>query len=220
MNSFDNMKQLEDEMCSTIKVLLTSAIKKNGSAKILLSGGGTPKGLYNKLSHLKLNWRNIEIGLVDERFVDAKSLSSNERMIRETLLINEAKNASFTGMVFDPLDYQNNLNIAKINYQKFVGSDVLILGMGDDGHTASIFPNDKASVRAIDDSKASLINTNAPSDPKLRITLSKSFITTCKHVYLMFSGDEKKSVFMSSELKNYPISNFKEKLEMVYFAKN
>ena len=141
-------------------------------------------------------------------------------MIRETLLINEAKNASFTGMVFDPLDYQNNLNIAKINYQKFVGSDVLILGMGGDGHTASIFPNDKASVRAIDDSKASLINTNAPSDPKLRITLSKAFITTCKHVYLMFSGDEKKSVFMSSELKNYPISNFKEKLEMVYFAKN
>ena len=220
MRIFDNIEQLENEMCSTITALLTEAINTNGLARILLSGGSTPKGLYSKLSYTKIEWEKVEIGLVDERFVDTNSAFSNERMIRQTLVINKAKDATFIGMVADPSDYQVNLNIANNRYKTFIASDVLILGMGLDGHTASIFPNDPSSSMAIEEPIAAIKNTHAPSAPIKRITLNKAFINTCKHVLLIFSGAEKEKVYNYSIQEKYPISNFKEKIEMAYFAKN
>ncbi|MEJ6685733.1 MAG: 6-phosphogluconolactonase [Crocinitomicaceae bacterium] len=220
MRIFDNIEQLENEMCSTITALLTEAINTNGLARILLSGGSTPKGLYSKLSHTKIDWEKVEIGLVDERFVNTNSAFSNEKMIRQTLVINKAKDATFIGMVADPSDYQVNLNIANNRYKTFIASDVLILGMGLDGHTASIFPNDPSSSMAIEEPIAAIKNTHAPSAPIKRVTLNKAFINTCKHVLLIFSGTEKEKVYNYSIQEKYPISNFKEKIEMAYFAKN
>ena len=220
MRIFDNIEKLENEMCSTITALLTEAINTNGLARILLSGGSTPKGLYSKLSYTKIEWEKVEIGLVDERFVDTNSAFSNERMIRQTLVINKAKDATFIGMVADPSDYQVNLNIANNRYKTFIASDVLILGMGLDGHTASIFPNDPSSSMAIEEPIAAIKNTHAPSAPIKRVTLNKAFINTCKHVLLIFSGTEKEKVYNYSIQEKYPISNFKEKIEMAYFAKN
>jgi len=96
----------------------------------------------------------------------------------------------------------------------------LILGMGDDGHTASIFPNDPLSEIASKEVQADLSNTNAPSEPIKRITLNKSFINECQNVFLMFNGQNKGVVFEKSIEKGYPIHHFIPKLDAVYYAHN
>ena len=76
---FQNMAALENEMCESIVRIINDAIQQKGHATLLLSGGGTPKGLYNLLSFQDLKWDKINIGLVDERFVDGSSKYSNAK---------------------------------------------------------------------------------------------------------------------------------------------
>lgn len=217
---FQNMKALENEMCKSMVRILTDAIQQKGIATLLLSGGGTPKGLYKRLSLQDLNWDKINIGLVDERFVEGSSKYSNAKMIEDILIQNKAQNANLVKMVFNSTHYEDNLKLVKEQYEGFKDADIVILGMGGDGHTASIFPKDNESVKCLNDSEPSVRNTNAPSHPEKRISLNKAFIEGAKNVMLMFSGGLKKSVFEQSESKMLPIQYFKKNLTAIYFAEN
>jgi 6-phosphogluconolactonase len=217
---FQNMAALENEMCESIVRIINDAIQQKGHATLLLSGGGTPKGLYNLLSFQDLKWDKINIGLVDERFVDGSSKYSNAKMIEEILIQNKAQRAHLTKMVFDSTHYEKNLKLVKEQYEDFKNADIVILGMGGDGHTASIFPKDVESEKCLSDPEPSLRNTNAPSHPEKRISLNKAFIEGAKNVILMFSGGLKKSVFEQSESEKLPIQYFKKNLTAIYFAEN
>ena len=138
-------------------------------------------------------------------------------MIRETLIQNKAAKAKLIGMLYND-DYKQNLLVAKENYKDFLEADVLLLGMGNDGHTASIFPNEPASEKATNEIQANLSNTMAPAEPIKRITLNKSFINQSKNVFLMFSVQNKGLIFENSIEKGYPICHFIPKLNAVYYA--
>jgi len=219
IQQYDNMNNLENELIEKIVSIVNECIKTKGEAKILLSGGNTPRKMYHKLSLQEIAWDKVHIGLVDERFVDKESPLCNEKMIRDTLIQNQASKANLIGMLFED-DYEQNLLKAKNHYKLFTQADVLILGMGDDGHTASIFPNDPMSVIASQETHADLSNTSAPSEPIQRITLNKSFINDCQNVFLMFNGQNKGVVFEKSIEKGYPIHHFIPKLNTVYYAHN
>ncbi len=219
IQQYDNMNDLENELIEKIVALLNHSIKTKGEAKILLSGGNTPRKMYHKLSLQNIEWDKVNVGLVDERFVDKESPLCNEKMIRDTLIQNQASKAKLTGMLFED-NYERNLLSAKEQYKAFLQAEVLILGMGDDGHTASIFPNDPLSEIASKEVQADLSNTNAPSEPIKRITLNKSFINECQNVFLMFNGQNKGVVFEKSIEKGYPIHHFIPKLDAVYYAHN
>ena len=70
--------ELEDKLCQEIKQKLSAAIHQHGTARILVSGGSTPRDLFNKLSKVDIKWENVTIGLVDDRFVDSIDEKSNE----------------------------------------------------------------------------------------------------------------------------------------------
>ena len=139
MIEFQTKQHLEESLCNRISEIIVSAIKEKGVAKILLSGGGTPKDLYHRLSLLNLEWNKVKIGLVDERFVSIDSEFSNEKMISHILLQNVAKDANLYGMVQNIEDYKGNLKALNKSYEELIDSDIVLLGMGTDGHTASIF---------------------------------------------------------------------------------
>lgn len=219
IQQYDNMNDLENELIDEIVAILNHSIKSKGESTLLLSGGNTPKNMYQKLSLQNIEWDKVNVGLVDERFVDKESPFCNEKMIKDTLIQNQASNARLTGMLFED-HYERNLLRAKEQYKLFLQADVLILGMGNDGHTASIFPNDPQSEMASKEMQAGLSNTNAPSEPIKRITLNKSFINECKNVFLMFNGQNKGIVFEKSIEKGYPIHHFIPKLNAVYYALN
>ena len=116
IESFNSMEKLESERNQRIVTTLKKVIQDKNNAKLLLSGGNTPKGVYTKLSHTDIEWEKVHIGLVDERFVSSNSEFSNEKMIRDVLIQNKASKAKLIGMLFDS-DYKKNLEVAFVRLE-------------------------------------------------------------------------------------------------------
>lgn len=217
--SFESKELLEVDLAQHIAAILRTEIEKKGTATLLLSGGSTPKNLYKKLGDIALDWSNVHVGLVDERFVPQDSPYSNETLIRESLMQNEATSAHFHPMVINTSDYKENLSLATEENRVFDNPDVIVLGMGDDGHTASLFPNDLSSEEATFSAHL-LANTNAPNEPTQRITFCGLILKKGKHNFLMITGTRKLEVFSESTERNHPIHHFIPYLEGIYYTEN
>ena len=218
MQTFDTNSELIKTLTEDIKLIVENAIKEKGKAYLLLSGGSTPLPLYKSIADCDLDWDNIHIGLVDERFVDQSSGFSNEALIRN--VFKKIKNENFSSMVINQFDLAKNLEEVSINYAPFNGADVVLLGMGDDGHTASIFPNDPMSELAIQDENAGICYTNSPNHPTKRITCNRSMLIGSSHLFLYFTGVKKLDKFKLAKEEGTPISHFEIQLTEVYFTEN
>jgi 6-phosphogluconolactonase len=207
---FKDNNESTEALSEEIACKLQAAIQKHRIAKLLVSGGRSPIPLFEKLSKKNISWKNVVIGLVDERFVAVKNKSSNEKMISDTLLQNRAKEASFFGLIYDLNSKNSNLELARNLYTTFAtGADVCLLGMGMDGHTASLFPNDPNSQDNLAmPNQDLLLYTLADVTPYERITCSKNLINRSKNLYLMISGEEKLNVLNNAHLEGLPISHF------------
>lgn len=216
---YKDINALENALLSRMSMLIENCIQDSGKVTILLSGGSTPVELYKKMSHLDLDWSHVHVGLVDERYVETHDTMSNERLIRETLLQNRAKDANFMGMVHTFQSPEDNLiQVNQAYAQHFSHVDICLLGMGNDGHTASLFPNDSASSHSLN-SKSNeplVLYTQAPAHPVHRISASHSYLMQSKHLILMLTGAAKKALFFESNRDMLPIDYFKEKLEVHY----
>lgn len=205
-NIFTDKAELEHKLALEISQILNQEIKNKGEATLLVSGGSTPKKLFEILSNKEIDWKKVSIGLIDERFVATETDESNELLIKNTLLKNNAADAKFIGLVFNLDDYKENLNIA-ISKNNAINKSITcsVLGMGLDGHTASLFPNSEEIYT--DDSifgDKIIINTKASSEPSKRISYTKSKILSSKHLFLYFNGKEKLDVFNSAKKSNNP----------------
>jgi 6-phosphogluconolactonase len=220
IKNFDNLNLLENSLVQKISLCISDAIKKHGDARILLSGGSTPINLYSLLSQEKINWGKVKVGLVDERFVDPKSDFSNESHIKNNLLKNSAKTTVLTTMVCCIDNELLNLEMVNNSYSCFIDrTDFTLLGMGNDGHTASIFPKDMESDNLMKSLDVGIYSTKAPNYPFNRITCSKELIAKSNAIVLFFTGEHKLNVLKNSSMTNLPISyfvkNYKE-MEIYY----
>ncbi len=225
MVQFKTSKELEIQLASQIAAKLDLAIKNNGRAHLLVSGGKSPIGMFQLLSLKQINWELVTIGLVDERFVPKESEASNERLVKENLMINEAHKATFVSMIYSLENEIENLAIANSKYKLFHDSvDVCILGMGDDGHTASLFPNDYASELNLLSDSLDLVSTLSPNIPHQRISCSKTLILQSDFIYIMLLGEAKKVILQQAPIKRLPIAHFTEAqnkvVEIYYSDKN
>jgi 6-phosphogluconolactonase len=219
MRTFETKAALEQALADAIGKALSACIQDKGTATLLLSGGTTPSGVYALLSRLDLPWEKVTVGLVDERFVGSNSPFSNFKLISETLLQNKATSTHLLPMVIDEADYSQNLQKIEAAYRIFTEPDVCLLGMGPDGHTASIFPGDPASLQANLQNDTLISNTTAPTAPQQRITCNGPMLRRSKHLFLMITGEQKQAVFENSQTLELPIAAFKEALTDTYFTK-
>ena len=222
IKKFENKKNLESTLLLKISICISDAIKKYGDARFLLSGGSTPMNLYSLLSEETIEWEKVKIGLVDERFVPIENLFNNETQIKNNLLKNSAKFATIFGMVYN---YENEmLNLKMVNQQYktfFERIDFTILGMGEDGHTASLFPGDKESEELMNTSNIGIFSTKSPSFPYNRITCSKELIAKSNYIALFINGETKFNVLKNSIETQVPISYFvkNSKNMEIYYSK-
>ena len=209
-NQFQNTDELLDALCKKIKEHLQSAISQKVFATLIVSGGKTPIALFKKLSTLKIEWQKVTITLADERWVKTQNEDSNQKLVKDHLLQNEASLAKFIGLktshknAYDAIDVVNK-NISDIP-KPF---DLTILGMGEDAHTASLFPDAKE----LDEALFSTNPTSAITPPKgkyERITLSLKTILDTKLIILHIEGENKyrvyKEVIQNKKDKKRPIS--------------
>ena len=218
---FLNKSDLEDQLVSNISTKLISEIKTKGRASLLVSGGSTPIHLFQKLSNVNLPWKKVTVGLVDERFVPTNNKGSNEKLVRENLLMNYASDTTFIGMVYYTNDVFKNLEEAEKKYGIFSsGATVTILGMGEDGHTASLFPGNNSSQKDLKgENELLLLNTISPSEPRRRVSCGKDLLLSSKNIYLMMVGENKLAVFNQAHLLKLPISYFISSIETYYAPK-
>ncbi|MFT6244236.1 MAG: 6-phosphogluconolactonase [Salibacteraceae bacterium] len=201
MNIFQSEDSLIDAVVGSLISDLEQSIQSYGKANLLLSGGSTPGPIYKALDQKCAFIKDLKIGLVDERFVAPNNEFSNERLIKSCFTKLPSELYEIVGMVHDIEDEVKNIELLKTKYHDFIErTDVVILGMGPDGHTASIFPNDPQSDKVLSSNEKNVFSTKAPNHPEQRITCSLDMITNASSVYLIISGDEKLNVLENNEL--------------------
>ena len=202
---YKNSDELETALYHEITVKIELSIREFGDARILLSGGNTPKSLYSKIAKSSIDWTKVIIGLVDDRNIEVSSEYSNERMLRETFSAPDRKGPKIIGMVGEKMTISK---IEKRYADFFERIDYTLLGMGDDGHTASLFPNDAQSEASLRNNEKGIIFTVAPSFPNDRISCSRGLIISSNSIGLMIRGEKKLTVLEEAEQHMLPIGYF------------
>ena len=177
---------------------LSSSINKYQNASIAVPGGTSPIKIFNELSKQKLDWSKVQITLVDDRLVDPDNDQSNQKLINDYLLKNEAKKSKFI-----PL----NKNLNKGNNFKFP-LDVCLLGIGNDGHFASLFPNMINNTNMLDPkSKSSIDEVKANGNPFVpRVSMNLPLILSSNLIILLIKGKLKQEVLREAyNNKNIPL---------------
>jgi|TARA_B100000809_G_scaffold8039_2_gene7842 6-phosphogluconolactonase len=189
-------EQLASTLAITIADQLRNALLVRPKASLAVSGGRTPKVMLQQLSQQQLDWHRVDITLVDERWVPEEDSASNAALVRAWLLKNHAAEATFypiyTGQK-SALEGQQHCQ-QRLNAMHWP-LDVLVLGMGNDGHTASLFPLCPHLHNALS-TDAICIATCAPVIPTDRMTLSATTLKLATHTHLHIEGDQKCQVLI------------------------
>ncbi|MDP6189559.1 MAG: 6-phosphogluconolactonase [Gammaproteobacteria bacterium] len=196
----DNSSQLALDLASAVAERLRQALALRPRASLAVSGGRTPTVMLAALSQQDLAWQQVDITLVDERWVAEREAGSNASLVREHLLQNAAASANFVPMYNGAASNQEGCQTCHEHLQTITRPvDVMVLGMGNDGHTASLFPNCPNLHHAMADNNPLLCSaTKAPSEPTQRITWTGQQIHLAKHKFLHLVGDDKLSTLQQA----------------------
>ncbi len=187
--------QAATDIAARIATLLSDAIAQRGVATLAVSGGRSPRPVLEALSKVPLDWTKLIVTLVDERWVDPVSADSNERLVRETLLQGPATAARFVPMKNGAVDAYAGQSAVEADFAALPWPfDIILLGMGDDGHTASLFPEGKELAEGLS-SDAYTIAATPPVAPHQRLSLTAHAILQSRHIFLQIGGAGKKAVY-------------------------
>jgi 6-phosphogluconolactonase len=181
--NFANKQALADGLARSVAQALSHAVTVKGSAVLAVSGGTTPQRFFESLSCEDISWDKVIVTLVDERKVDDMSPRSNARLVKQSLMRNQARVARFV-----PL-YENVKKAAALDL------DVVVLGMGNDGHTASFFPGgDRLRDALHDKNREGVLEINAPGAGEPRLTFTRAKLLAASKSFLHIEGHEKMQV--------------------------
>ena len=173
---------------------LKLAIDKKGTATFVVSGGTSPLKLFEDLSKIDLPWNKVQITLVDDRLVNKNHIHSNQKLINDHLIKNKAKLANF-------IPLSEKIIKSKIIITPF---DVNLLGMGEDGHFASLFPDMINDFNLFDlSADPNILTITSHGDPFLpRITMNLSLILKSEFIVLLVKGSIKQKIIDQAKNDN------------------
>jgi 6-phosphogluconolactonase len=194
---FPDRQALAAALSGELKVDLEEAIAARGAASLVVSGGKTPARLFAQLRAERLDWARTWISLADERWVETSTDASNERFVREHLLVGAAAAAHFVGLKNPAPTPEAGADWATRALTRVPHPfDVVVLGMGEDGHTASLFPASLALAKALDPAAApGCVAVNALAAPHARVSLNLAALLDSRRIVLHIEGDAKWAVY-------------------------
>jgi 6-phosphogluconolactonase len=191
---FPSAVMLVAALATRISDLLREGIHRRGQASLAVSGGSTPIPLFARLAETDLQWNKVTVSLVDERWVEPEAKDSNENLVRTWLLRHKAAAACFIAMkTRDATAAQGEGACAILQRTIPLPPDCLLLGMGNDGHTASLFPGAKNLDAAVDLHSGKIcMAMQPPAASHQRMTLTLPAILASRQLFLHLQGEEKK----------------------------
>ena len=201
----DRLRQFPDaqEMFSTlageIVVRLNTAVVSRGQASLVVSGGTTPEALFAELSERDAPWDRVWITLCDERWIPPAEDGSNEKMVRAKLLRGKAAAAHFVSLKTEDAKPETAQTAVEARISAMPKPfDVLLVGMGDDGHIASLYPDSPELKTILDTKPAALVHAaHAQSAAATgdRMTLTLRAILDSKWIVILIKGDGKMKTY-------------------------
>ncbi|HWA46939.1 MAG TPA: 6-phosphogluconolactonase [Dongiaceae bacterium] len=175
---------------------LTAGIGQRNVASLIVAGGTTPQPIFDRLNAMPLNWARIQVGLTDERWVDPSHADSNEHLVRQSLLRGEAKAVQFHSLYNGAKRPSAGVKAAEATMATMARPfDVVLLGMGTDGHFASLFPGIPHLAAALDpNNPATCLAIDTPQSGYPRMSLTLSALLNAKLILLAIAGRPKRTV--------------------------
>ncbi|MCE0733041.1 6-phosphogluconolactonase [Halomonas sp. G15] len=204
--------RLATQLAEAVAAALRADLASHERALLVVSGGATPVPFFQALASCELPWARIQVTLADERWVAADAADSNARLVREHLLQGPAAAATFVPLTTaDPTPEQGAAAVAERLEPLAWPASAVILGMGGDGHTASLFPDSRELALALT-TEAAAVAVRTPSQPQPRITLSADRLHQARRHFLHITGGDKRAVLAQAlagdDVRELPIRAF------------
>lgn len=200
---FDSRESLYNQVYGMVVDGITDDLQASGQACLLLSGGASPQPLYQRLSTALVDWQRVTVALVDERWVEPDHPASNERLIRQTLRQNNASECALIGMktpASTPFAGERECQQSYANLTR--PYTFCLLGMGDDGHIASLFPHAEGLEVALHSQQlcAGIQAQPSPTTSGIlqRMTMTPWAFLQATKVVLLILGEEKWQVYQQA----------------------
>lgn len=187
IETFPDRDTLADAACAATVRALQAAIAARGRASLIGTGGRSPAPVYDRLARAELDWPRVTLSLSDDRLVPADDPASNEGLIRRRLLVGPAAAARFEPLRCDASDPQACADLAEPRLAALAPYDMLFLGMGEDGHVASLFPEHPG----LQETRPTFPVRDSPKPPPVRISMSFDTINAADEVVLIAAGAAK-----------------------------
>jgi 6-phosphogluconolactonase len=176
---------------------LTAALVARGQASFIGTGGRSPGRAYDHLARARLDWGRVTVSLSDDRFVAAEAPESNERLLRERLLVDAAAAAAFQPLHFPVASPELSAEAAEPHVRALAPFDMLWLGMGEDGHMASLIPGSPVLAAGMDlQGERFVIGVPAGvgAPPVARISLTLPALLQARTTLILISGALKRQI--------------------------
>ena len=205
-------EQIGAQLALAAAQALTADLASQSRALLVVSGGSTPEPFLRRLAEQPLAWSRVDITLTDERWVAEDHPDSNARLIRETLLVGPAAAATFHPLTTSDATPEQGAAVVAARLATLPWpASLVVLGMGNDGHTASLFP-DSGELSLALSTDESVVAVRAPSVSQPRITLSAARLHDARRLALHLVGDAKKAVLAQAlsgdDARELPIRAF------------
>jgi 6-phosphogluconolactonase len=187
-------ERLATQLAEAVAEALRADLVEGEQALLVVSGGSTPVPFFRALAACELPWERVQVTLADERWVPDEHADSNARLVREHLLQGAAAAATFLPLTTaDPTPEQGAAEVAERISGLAWPASAVVLGMGGDGHTASLFPDSPELSLALS-TEAPAVAVRTPSQPQPRLTLSADRLHRARRHFLHITGGDKRAV--------------------------
>jgi len=196
---YSDHDQLMMGIAQVVAKQLGDVVAQKGRATLAVPGGTTPAPFLERLSLMDLQWDKISVLVTDERVQPSDPFRSNFKMVEHYLRQNASEKAQLLPLADLTQTADEALESAAQTYAPLLPLDVLVLGMGGDMHTASLFPDSPELDAALAPDAPSFMVMNSPSQPEKRITMTAPVLQNARYAHLLIAGADKLAAYRVAE---------------------
>jgi 6-phosphogluconolactonase len=193
LETYPSAEALADAAAHGVEACLAQGLKTRGRASLVATGGRSPGPVYDRLRRARIDWARVIVTLSDERCVPPENPDSNSRLLRERLFQGEPAKAHLLPL-WPAAD--------EAALKALLPFDAVLLGMGEDGHVASLIPGSAALAEGLDPASSKLVlpvEAGLGSPPLARVTLTLSALLASRGIFLLIAGEAKRQVIARAE---------------------